>query len=119
MADLNRPKIVIPSGCKGGAFVVGTAADVLVHTCVSGEDELDAVTVSGAATAGQTLLIKVPSTAGGQASIPVLVVGNEAPLVVELPPMNQGAEVYVNGAATAVFGIGVLRYPAGKGDATA
>lgn len=116
-ANLDRPKIIIPSECPNGAYVIGTGSDILVHTCTSGKDEIDAVTVEGAATAGQILIVKCTATTGALVSIPCQVTGNEPPVpVIDRALMCGGAQVYVNGTATAVFKVSVERYPVGTND---
>jgi hypothetical protein len=117
MANLDKPKIITPTGCPNGSAVVGTGADVLVHTCIAGTDEWDAVTIDVSASASVVATVKVPSTAGGQASFALQTTTNVAPVrILSGDCFNGGAQIYVNGAATVSFKIGVLRYPAGKNE---
>lgn len=113
MADLNRPKIIIPTGCANGAVVIGTGADIVVHTLVSGTQEVDAVTVEAFGTTAAT--VKWPATDGTTASI----TGTPAAATATLPIIdrwigNGGGNVIVNGATTVAFKVSVERYMAGS-----
>lgn len=112
-ANLDQPKIIIPSG--GSALFVGTGADVLVHTCVANDDELDAVTVEAGASSSQTVTVRCPTTTGGTVAVPGAIVANQVPaVVIDRWTFQNGAAIYVNGTSAAFFKVSVERYPVSR-----
>lgn len=116
-ASLDRPKIIVPTGCPGGGAVVGTGSNVLVHTLVSGTDEVDAVTVLAWGSTSSAAIVVWPTTTGGTTSPTInTVAGNGVDLVIDRWEGNGGADVFVNGPATIAFKVSVTRYPVGTNE---
>lgn len=115
-ANLDRPKIITPTGCPNGAMIVGTGSDIVAHTLVSGTDEIDVVTIECYGSTRGT--VKWPSTAGGTVSLTADPAASTGPaIIIDRFTGNGGGSVIVNGAATCAFKVSVERYPAGsKGD---
>jgi hypothetical protein len=114
-ADLNRPKIVIPTGCPNGAVIIGTAGTVTAHTLVSGTAEVDVVTIYAHYGGGGSVQATVgwPATTGASRTMAVSITSVEPPLLILRHVGNGGGAVTVNGGTGVTFIVTVERYPAG------
>lgn len=119
-ADLNRPKIVMPSGCPNGAVIIGTGGAVTAHTLVSGTDEVDVVTIYAHDAGGgaSTATVGWPATTGASRTLSVSTTANDPPLLILRHIGNGGGVVTVNGASNITFIVSVERYSAGDREAT-
>lgn len=115
-ADLDKPKIITPTGCPNGALIVGTGSSIEAHTLVSGTDEIDAVTVELISLAGTlTGTLTWPNTSGTATTISrSAAITDGAVLMIDRWTGNGGGKVFITGPANTAYKVSVERYPAGK-----